>query len=44
MAARWAMAWFSSYKERPYCAGRCDHWIKVKNRAPELERVKDSFS
>jgi bifunctional non-homologous end joining protein LigD len=35
----------SKQKERPYRAGRCDHWIKVKNRThPSFERVKDSFS
>jgi bifunctional non-homologous end joining protein LigD len=35
----------SKHKERPYSAGRCDHWIKVKNRThPAFERVKDSFS
>ncbi|MGY3605650.1 MULTISPECIES: ATP-dependent DNA ligase [unclassified Bradyrhizobium] len=34
----------SKHKERPYRAGRCDHWIKVKNRThPSFERVKDSF-
>jgi ATP-dependent DNA ligase len=31
--------------DRPYRAGRCSHWIKVKNRAhPAMYRVKDAFS
>ncbi|MCA1458109.1 DNA ligase [Bradyrhizobium sp. BRP22] len=35
----------SKHRERPYRAGRCDHWIKVKNRShPSFERVKDSFT
>ncbi|WP_454629489.1 ATP-dependent DNA ligase [Bradyrhizobium cenepequi] len=34
----------SKHKERPYRAGRCDHWIKVKNRKHvAFDRVKDSF-
>jgi hypothetical protein len=32
----------SKHKERPYRAGRCDHWIKVKNRRhPAYWRVMD---
>jgi ATP-dependent DNA ligase len=33
----------SQHKERPYRAGRCDHWIK-KRVHPSFERVKGSFS
>jgi ATP-dependent DNA ligase len=30
---------------KPYRAGRCTHWIKVKNRRhPAMHRVKDAFS
>lgn len=34
----------SKHRERPYRAGRCDHWRKVKNRAhPAYSRVADQF-
>jgi ATP-dependent DNA ligase len=34
----------SKRADRPYCAGRCTHWIKVKNRMhPAMYRVKDAF-
>lgn len=30
--------------DRPYRAGRCDHWVKVKNRShPAFSRVERSF-
>jgi hypothetical protein len=35
----------SKRADRPYRAGRCTHWIKVKNRRhPAMYRVKDAFS
>jgi bifunctional non-homologous end joining protein LigD len=34
----------SKHKDRAYRAGRCPHWVKVKNRKhPAMSRVKDSF-
>ena len=31
--------------DRAYRAGRCDHWIKVKNQGhPSIGRVKRAFS
>jgi ATP-dependent DNA ligase len=34
----------SKHRERPYRAGRCDHWQKVKNRKhPGFTRVADQF-
>jgi len=34
----------SKHRERAYRGGRCDHWIKVKNRAhPAFARVRDQF-
>jgi bifunctional non-homologous end joining protein LigD len=34
----------SKHRERPYRAGRCDHWVKVKNRRhPAFSRVQDQF-
>jgi ATP-dependent DNA ligase len=34
----------SKRADRPYCAGRCTHWIKVKNRNhPARYRVMDAF-
>jgi bifunctional non-homologous end joining protein LigD len=31
--------------DRPYRAGRCPDWVKVKNRKhPATERVKDAFA
>jgi ATP-dependent DNA ligase len=34
----------SKHRERAYRAGRCDHWIKNKNKAhPAFARVKDKF-
>ena len=31
--------------DRPYRAGRCPDWVKVKNRKhPAMERVKDAFA
>ncbi|MEH2517448.1 bifunctional non-homologous end joining protein LigD [Bradyrhizobium sp. AZCC 1610] len=35
----------SKHRERPYRAGRCDHWVKVKNRShPATSRVADQFA
>jgi bifunctional non-homologous end joining protein LigD len=35
----------SKHLDRPYGAGRCKHWIKVKNRAhPAYSRVRDLLS
>jgi ATP-dependent DNA ligase len=35
----------SKRADRQYRAGRCDHWVKVKNRQhPAMHRVKDTFS
>ncbi|WP_426613283.1 hypothetical protein [Bradyrhizobium sp. McL0616] len=35
----------SKHRERAYRPGRCDHWVKVKNRKhPAFSRVKDQFS
>jgi bifunctional non-homologous end joining protein LigD len=35
----------SKHKDRPYRAGQCRYWIKVKNRQhPAMERVMESFS
>jgi bifunctional non-homologous end joining protein LigD len=35
----------SKRRDRAYRAGRCAHWIKVKNpKHPAMARVKDSFS
>jgi len=34
----------SKHRERPYRAGRCDHWLKVKNRKhPAFIRVAEQF-
>ena len=34
----------SKHRERPYRAGRCDHWLKVKNRKHSaFTRVADQF-
>jgi bifunctional non-homologous end joining protein LigD len=34
----------SKHRERRYEAGRCKHWIKVKNRRhPAYNRVLDQF-
>jgi hypothetical protein len=34
----------SKHRERAYRAGRCTHWVKVKNRKhPAFARVKDRF-
>jgi bifunctional non-homologous end joining protein LigD len=34
----------SKHRERPYRVGRCDHWLKVKNRKhPAFSRVADQF-
>jgi ATP-dependent DNA ligase len=34
----------SRHRDRFYRPGRCDHWIKVKNRKhPAMERVMDAF-
>lgn len=34
----------SKHRERTYHAGRCIHWVKVKNRAhPAFSRVQDQF-
>jgi bifunctional non-homologous end joining protein LigD len=34
----------SKHRERPYKGGRCDHWVKVKNRKhPAMDRVRDQF-
>jgi len=34
----------SMHRERVYRGGRCDHWIKVKNRQhPAFGRVMDQF-
>jgi bifunctional non-homologous end joining protein LigD len=34
----------SKHRERAYKPGRCDHWVKVKNRAhPAFNRVADQF-
>jgi ATP-dependent DNA ligase len=34
----------SKHRDRAYGAGRCTHWIKVKNRAhPAYRRVQDQF-
>ena len=34
----------SKRADRPYRAGRCTHWIKVKNRKhPAYRRVQDRF-
>ena len=34
----------SKHRERPYRGGRCDHWIKVKNRQhPAFSRLMDQF-
>jgi ATP-dependent DNA ligase len=34
----------SKHRERTYRAGRCDHWVKVKNRKhPAFSRVQDQF-
>jgi ATP-dependent DNA ligase len=34
----------SKRSDRAYRAGRCTHWIKVKNRKhPAFSRVKDQF-
>ena len=34
----------SKHRERRYEAGRCKHWIKVKNRQhPAYSRVQDQF-
>jgi bifunctional non-homologous end joining protein LigD len=30
--------------DRPHQAGRCKHWLKVKNRQhPAMQRVMDAF-
>jgi bifunctional non-homologous end joining protein LigD len=34
----------SKRRDRPYRAGRCPYWIKLKNRAdPPMGRVMESF-
>jgi bifunctional non-homologous end joining protein LigD len=34
----------SKHRERAYRGGRCDHWVKVKNRKhPAFSRVADQF-
>jgi bifunctional non-homologous end joining protein LigD len=34
----------SKHRERVYRGGRCDHWIKVKNRKhPAYSRIADQF-
>ena len=34
----------SKHRERAYRVGRCDHWVKVKNRQhPAYSRVQDQF-
>jgi bifunctional non-homologous end joining protein LigD len=34
----------SKHRERVYRGGRCDHWIKVKNRKnPAYSRTADQF-
>ena len=34
----------SKHKDRPYRAGRCQHWIKVKNRtSPAMNRPEGMF-
>ena len=34
----------SKRADRPYLAGRCTHWVKVKNRKhPAYRRVQDRF-
>jgi ATP-dependent DNA ligase len=34
----------SKHRERVYRPGRCDHWVKVKNRKhPAFSRVQDQF-
>ena len=34
----------SKHRDRAYRGGRCDHWIKVKNRQhPAMSRVQDQF-
>jgi hypothetical protein len=34
----------SKHRERAYRGGRCDHWVKVKNRThPAFSRVQDKF-
>jgi bifunctional non-homologous end joining protein LigD len=34
----------SKHRERAYSAGRCNHWLKSKNRKhPSFHRVKDQF-
>jgi bifunctional non-homologous end joining protein LigD len=34
----------SKHRERAYRGGRCDHWVKVKNRRhPAFSRVQDQF-
>jgi ATP-dependent DNA ligase len=33
----------SKHRDRPYCSGRCKHWVKVKNRKhPAMDR-SDTF-
>ena len=35
----------SKHRERVYRPGRCDHWVKVKNRQhPAYSRVADQFA
>lgn len=35
----------SKHRDRPYRAGQCQHWVKVKNpKHPAMYRVKDSFT
>ncbi|WP_346732643.1 hypothetical protein [Bradyrhizobium sp. 186] len=35
----------SKRRDRPYEAGRCRYWIKVKNRShPSIDRVKEAFA
>jgi ATP-dependent DNA ligase len=35
----------SKRRDRPYRAGRCPHWIKVKNRShPAINRVADAHA
>ena len=38
------MGLVSKHKDQTYRAGRCQHWLKVKNRThPAMYRVKDAF-
>ena len=40
----WLERLVSKHRERVYRPGRCDHWVKVKNRKhPAFSRVADRF-